>query len=80
MESEEKSMDIKKLRKMADLTQFELAQRCGVSRMRLSLVECGQLELHSEEELAVRRVLLTAIEDRSAQLKSALSGREAVAV
>jgi transcriptional regulator with XRE-family HTH domain len=80
MELEEKSMDIKKLRKMADLTQFELAQRCGVSRMRLSLVECGQLELYSEEELAVRRVLLTAIEDRSAQLRSALSSREAVAV
>jgi transcriptional regulator with XRE-family HTH domain len=65
-------MDIKKLRKMADLTQFELARRCGVSRMRLSLVECGQLALHSEEELAVRRVLLTAIEDRSAQLRGAI--------
>jgi transcriptional regulator with XRE-family HTH domain len=73
-------MDIKKLRKMADLTQFELAQRCGVSRMRLSLVECGQFELHSEEELAVRKVLLAAIEDRSAQLRGALSGRDAVSV
>jgi transcriptional regulator with XRE-family HTH domain len=73
-------MDIKKLRKMADLTQFELAQRCGVSRMRLSLVECGQLELYSEEELAVRKVLLMAIEARSAQLRRALSGKEAVAV
>jgi transcriptional regulator with XRE-family HTH domain len=80
MDPEEKSMDIKKLRKMADLTQFELAQRCGVSRMRLSLVECGQLKLHSEEELAVRRVLLAASEDRSVQLKGALSGRETVAV
>jgi transcriptional regulator with XRE-family HTH domain len=80
MDPEEKSMNIKTLRKMADLTQFELAQRCGVSRMRLSLVECGQLELHSEEELAVRRVLLAAIEDRSVQLKGALSGRETVAV
>lgn len=73
-------MDIKTLRKMADLTQFELAQRCGVSRMRLSLVECGQYALHSEEERAVRRVLLMAIENRASQLKGALSGREAVAV
>jgi len=73
-------MDLKKLRKMADLTQFELAQRCDVSRMRLSLAECGQIELHPEEEVAVRGVLLTAIDDRAAQLRGVLSSREAVAV
>jgi transcriptional regulator with XRE-family HTH domain len=79
MELEEKSMDIKKLRKMADLTQFELAQRCGVSRMRLSLAECGQLELDPEGEIAIRGALLAAIEGRVAQLRGVLSGRETVA-
>ncbi len=73
-------MDTKTLRKMANLTQFELAQRCGVSRMRLSLAECGQLELRPEEEVAVRRMLVGAIKSRAAQLTNVLSGTEAVAV
>jgi transcriptional regulator with XRE-family HTH domain len=73
-------MDLKELRRMADLTQFQLAQRCGVSRMRLSLAECGQLELHANEESAVRQVLLGVIESRAAQLNGVLSRRETVAV
>jgi transcriptional regulator with XRE-family HTH domain len=67
-------MNIKEMRGMADLTQFDLAQRCGVSRMRLSLAECGQLKLHPEEDSAVRKILLEAIEGRAAQLRGVLSG------
>jgi transcriptional regulator with XRE-family HTH domain len=73
-------MDIKELRRMADLTQFQLAQRCGVSRMRLSLAECGHLELNAHENSAVRKTLLGVIEHRAVQLKGVLSGKEAVAV
>jgi transcriptional regulator with XRE-family HTH domain len=73
-------MDLKQLRGMADLTQFELAQRCGVSRMRLSLAECGQLQLRPDEDRAVRESLLEVIESRAAQIKQLLSSREAVAV
>ena len=73
-------MDLKELRRMADLTQFELAQRCGVSRMRLSLAECGQLQLRQDEASAVRKVLLGVIESRAAQIKRVLSTREPVAV
>jgi transcriptional regulator with XRE-family HTH domain len=73
-------MDLKELRRMADLTQFELAQRCGVSRMRLSLAECGQLQLRQDEDSAVRKVLLGVIESRAAQIKRVLSTREPVAV
>jgi transcriptional regulator with XRE-family HTH domain len=51
-------MNLKELRRMADLTQFQLAQRCGVSRMRLSLAECGQIELNAKEDSAVRKALL----------------------
>jgi len=67
-------MDLKELRRMADLTQFELAQRCGVSRMRLSLAECGQIELNANEDSAVRKTLMGVIEHRSTQLKGVLSG------
>jgi transcriptional regulator with XRE-family HTH domain len=74
MPSEEKHpMELKELRKMADLTQFQLAQRCGVSRMRLSLAECGQLDLDPREDAAVRKVLREAIEHRAAQIRCALA-------
>jgi transcriptional regulator with XRE-family HTH domain len=73
-------MDLKELRRMADLTQFQLAQRCGVSRMRLSLPECEQLDLRPDEDRAVRKVLLGVIESRSAQLKGVLSETGTVAV
>jgi transcriptional regulator with XRE-family HTH domain len=65
---------------MADLTQFQLAQRCGVSRMRLSLAECGQLQLRTDEDRLVREALLGIIESRAAQIKRVLSSRETVAV
>ena len=73
-------MDLRELRRMADLTQFQLAQRCGVSRMRLSLAECGQLELNTSEDRVVRKTLMGVIEHRAIQLKGVLSGKEAVAV
>jgi len=69
-------MDVKELRKMADLTQFELAQQCGISRMKLSLVECQQIELSPEEEAEVRSVLFAAIKTRAAKIQGLLSGRE----
>ena len=71
------SMNLRELRRMAYLTQFQLAQRCGVSRMRLSLAECGHLQLRPDEDRALRNVLLRVIESRAAQLKGVLSGREA---
>jgi len=69
-------MNIKKLRSMADLTQFELAQRCGVSRMRLSLAECEQLTLRQDEDAAVQKVLLETIQRRATQMRTVLVGRE----
>lgn len=73
-------MNLKELRAMADLTQFELAQRCGVSRMRLSLAECGQVQLRPEEDRLVREALLGIIESRAAQIKRVLLNREPMAV
>jgi transcriptional regulator with XRE-family HTH domain len=73
-------MTIKELRGIADLTQFELAQRCGVSRMRLSLTECGQLQLRPDEDRLIREVLLGVVESRAVQIESVLSSREPLAV
>jgi len=67
-------MDLRQLRRMADLTQFDLARRSGVSRMRLSLAECGQVKLQTKEELSVRKVLLEQIESRADRLNQVLTG------
>ena len=42
--------------------------------MRLSLAECGQIELNANEDSAVRKTLMGVIEHRSTQLKGVLSG------
>jgi transcriptional regulator with XRE-family HTH domain len=65
--------DLRTQRKMAGWTQFQLAQRSGVSRMKLSLVECGQAELSANEETAVRQALITAIQARAAELSGLLT-------
>jgi transcriptional regulator with XRE-family HTH domain len=40
-------------RKRSGMSQFLLAQRSGVPRMRISLAETGQIALTEEEESAV---------------------------
>jgi len=69
-------MNIKKLRKMAVLTQFQLAKKCGVSRMRLSLAECEQIQLTEDELTAIRRTLLEAIENRAVQIRHTLTAAD----
>ena len=73
-------MNIRELRRMAGLTQWQLAQRCGVSRMRVSLAECGQVELRQDEESAVRALLLEAIKTCASKIRSVLSDGRSVAV
>jgi transcriptional regulator with XRE-family HTH domain len=65
--------DLKSMRELAGMTQFSISRRSGVSRMRLSLAECGEVELDAEEEAAVRRILLAAIEARALQLQMVLA-------
>ena len=49
--------ELKTLRRMSGLNQYGLAGRSGVSRTRLSLAECGETELTSEEEQKIRKIL-----------------------
>jgi hypothetical protein len=71
---------IKKERERSRLTQFFVASRSGVPRMRLSLAECGQLRLRPEEEAAVRGAIREGIEQQAAHLLKLLTVRDTQAV
>ena len=62
----------KQLRELAAFTQWQTATKSGVSRMKLSLAECGQVELTGQEKTAVRNVLEKAIRERSALIREVL--------
>jgi hypothetical protein len=49
--------ELSELRKRSGMSQFLCAQLAGISRMRLSLAETGQVHLNQVEESAVRRVI-----------------------
>jgi transcriptional regulator with XRE-family HTH domain len=70
--------DLRLLRELADWTQTKVARASGINRAKLSLVECGEIELDADEEAAVRRVLLRAVQQRSAQIQAVLSASEQV--
>jgi len=61
-------MDIRQLRKTARITQWELADRTGISRMRLSLAECGYVSLTAAELAAVESATVSTAEARLQQL------------
>lgn len=61
------------LRKLSGLSQFTLARKSGVPRVRISLAETGQLELAPDERERISVVLLMAIEARQAELAAARS-------
>ncbi len=65
--------ELKEARELAGLTQIQLSNQSGVSRMKLSLAECDQVELTSEEGASVRRVLEASIRERAARMKKVLS-------
>jgi transcriptional regulator with XRE-family HTH domain len=64
--------DLRRTRQVAGISQFLAAQESGVSRMRLSLAETGQVALRPEEKLALRRVLRRALAAKRAALEEAL--------
>jgi len=68
--------ELRSLRNLAGLTQFQLSARSGVSRMLLGLCENGQAKLGADEEDAVRKVLLHALHKRAAQIEAVLSSAE----
>jgi DNA-binding XRE family transcriptional regulator len=63
---------IRQLRAIAGLSQFGLAQVCGVERTRLSLFENGYVELQPHEYTAVENALLAVIRRRATELQGTL--------
>jgi transcriptional regulator with XRE-family HTH domain len=55
-------------RKKVGMSQFLLSRSSGVSRMRLSLAETGQITLTSDEEAAVCRALNEYIQTKSQEI------------
>jgi predicted transcriptional regulator len=72
--------ELRNRRKEVAMPQFLLAQRSGVTRMRLSLFETGQVSLTADEIAAVRRALKEYIVQKAAQFTKALNCDDAVAV
>lgn len=74
--------DLKNLRKMTGLTQYDLARESGVPRWKVSLIEALQVEPSLAEEGALRGTIgknLQSIAVKAAEIGSQLS-QQAVAV
>lgn len=70
-------MDWVERRKKSGMSQFRCAQASGVSRMRLSLAETGQVELTASEKSAVHRALNDFISSRAREINRLLREQEA---
>jgi transcriptional regulator with XRE-family HTH domain len=75
-------MDWKDRRKKIRMTQFLLARASGISRMRLSQAETGQLCLTDNEIAAVHRALSEYLATKAQEFRVLLSqeGQQASAV
>ena len=70
MEFENLSRDLKSIRELTGLSQYEFARLTGISRGRISLVECGHSQLNEDEHCRAERALRAAIADRYKNFKS----------
>jgi len=70
--------ELKTLRKIAGLTQFQLSRRSGISRLRLSLSECGDLELTEEEKSSLQETLLRVLQERAVVINEVLETAKSV--
>jgi transcriptional regulator with XRE-family HTH domain len=61
-------MSLFERRKRSGMSQFLCAQRSGISRMRLSLAETGQIALSSEEETALSQTLTKYILEKAQEI------------
>ena len=66
--------DLKTLRKMTRLTQYDLARESGVPRWKVSLIEAQQVEPSVAEEAALRGALGKSL--KNIAVKAAEVGQE----
>ncbi len=70
----EVSVNIRKLRRLVCLTQVELAKRTGISRVRLSMAECGYLHLNPDEVSRITEVAKNELEVRLRRIGCSTEG------
>ena len=68
--------DLRRMRAMADITQFQLAKASGVERTRISLAENGHVTLRTEEYVALNGALLGVLRSRVSEFQGLLLGIE----
>ena len=66
------AQQIRELRMSARLSQYQLAARAGISRMRISLVECGYATLSTEEDQSLRCAIDCAVREQIERLSAKL--------
>jgi len=65
--------ELKRLRELAGLSQYELSHVCGVARNRLSLFECGYSSLPDGDYDKAERALHRAITEKREQFETMIS-------
>ena len=65
---------IKRLRDIAGLSQHKLARLAGLGRNRISLFECGYVQLKEEELAVVQRAIRGVLIEKRLYLGTALNG------
>jgi transcriptional regulator with XRE-family HTH domain len=73
MGMEHSGKELRRLRNLAGLSQYELSNLCGIRRNRLSLSECGYRELQDEEYEKAERALRRVVAEKHRDLGVALS-------
>ena len=59
---------LKNLRKVSGLTQWDLARATGIARSRICFIETERVEVRPEEERAIRRALHQAMRARQREI------------
>jgi transcriptional regulator with XRE-family HTH domain len=65
--------ELKELRELAGLSQYELSNLCDIPRNRLSLFECGYCEMRDEDFEKAERVLQRVIAEKQKNFETILS-------
>ena len=71
---------LKKARLLAELSQFELASRVGISQSLLSMMELGQRDIDADEEQRLRRAMREAQRNQEQKHKHLVLRRKAPAL
>lgn len=69
-------IEVRNLRRLAHLSQFDLAERSGVGRSLLAQFETGRTRLGNAKLVAVEEALRAALLERAVAFRDALRGEQ----